>query len=58
MLWVVAHTCIVTNQSDALPVLVIDGASFADFTGFVRETRTEWFPQIRVSVAAFLKLRR
>lgn len=32
-----AHTCIVTNQSDALPVLVIDGASFVDFPGFVRE---------------------
>ncbi|MCF0096477.1 barstar family protein [Micromonospora sp. MH99] len=26
-----------TNQSDALPVLSIDGASFVDFAGFVRE---------------------
>lgn len=26
-----------TNQSDALPVLTIDGASFVDFAGFVRE---------------------
>ncbi|MGC4750063.1 hypothetical protein ACLQ28_31020 [Micromonospora sp. DT201] len=26
-----------TNQSDAVPVLVIDGASFVDFAGFVRE---------------------
>ncbi|MEH0825905.1 MULTISPECIES: hypothetical protein [Micromonospora] len=26
-----------TNQSDCLPVLVIDGARFADFGGFVRE---------------------
>ncbi|MEU8284260.1 barnase inhibitor [Micromonospora sp. NPDC048905] len=26
-----------TNQSDALRVLVIDGASFVDFAGFVRE---------------------
>ncbi|WP_170158659.1 hypothetical protein [Micromonospora noduli] len=29
-------------QSDALPVLVIDGASFVDFAGFVRE-----FSQLR-----------
>ncbi|SCL27185.1 Barstar, RNAse (barnase) inhibitor [Micromonospora rhizosphaerae] len=26
-----------TNQSDVLPVLVIDGASFSDFDGFARE---------------------
>lgn len=32
-----AHTCTVTSQSDVLPVLVIDGASFVDFAGFVRE---------------------
>ena len=37
MLWVALILCTVTNQSDALPVLVIDGASFVDFAGFVRE---------------------
>ncbi|MCG5461584.1 barstar family protein [Micromonospora sp. MED01] len=26
-----------TKQSDALPVLVIDGVTFADFAGFIRE---------------------
>lgn len=31
------HTRIVTDQSDDLPVLVIDGANFSDFDGFARE---------------------
>jgi hypothetical protein len=31
------HAWSVTNHSDDLPVLVIDGAHFADFDGFTRE---------------------
>jgi hypothetical protein len=31
-----AHTWIMTNKSDDLPVLVIDGADFSDFDGFTR----------------------
>jgi hypothetical protein len=33
----VPHTQIMTNEHDALPVLVIDGAAFSDFNGFARE---------------------
>jgi hypothetical protein len=36
MTGVAAHTWIMTNQSDDLPVLVIDGANFSDFDGFSR----------------------
>ncbi|RAO45143.1 Barstar (barnase inhibitor) [Micromonospora saelicesensis] len=39
-----AHTCTVTNQSDARPVLVIDGTSFGDFAGFVREFSRLLYP--------------
>lgn len=31
------HNEIMTNESDILPVLVIDGAAFCDFDGFARE---------------------
>jgi hypothetical protein len=31
------HTPIMTVGSDALPVLVIDGANFSDLDGFARE---------------------